>query len=111
MDFIEFRKVATERAVAIANDAGRRAVSIAEDVAARAPGVWRSVVEWRPAPAWQPPVEAEGFEPTMSMRRPAVWGIAAILIGFGGFLVWAFTANLDSAAVASGSVIADSKRK
>ncbi len=45
------------------------------------------------------------------MRRPAIVGVAAILIGFGGFLVWGFTANLDSAAVATGSVIVNSKKK
>jgi HlyD family secretion protein len=61
--------------------------------------------------AWRAPIDAEAFEPMTSLRRPAIAGIAAILIGFGGFLVWAFTANLDSAAVASGSVIADSKKK
>ena len=55
--------------------------------------------------------EADGFEPMTSLRRPAVAGIAAIVIGFGGFLAWSFTADLDSAAVASGSVIADSKKK
>lgn len=65
-----------------------------------------------PKPAvWTPAIDAEAFEPMTSLRRPAIAGIAAILIGFGGFLVWAFTASLDSASVASGSVIVDSKKK
>ena len=32
-------------------------------------------------------------------------------MGFGGFLFWGFTTNLDSAAVATGNVIVDSQRK
>lgn len=67
------------------------------------------------APHRQPraPREAsnEGFEPITSLRQPAIAGISAIAIAFGGFLLWALTANLDSAAVASGSIIADSKKK
>jgi HlyD family secretion protein len=38
-------------------------------------------------------------------------GIIVIAVGFGGFFSWAFTAELDSAAVASGSVIVDSRKK
>jgi len=46
-----------------------------------------------------------------SLRRPVIAGALAILIGFGGFLAWGFSAELDSAAVATGSVIVDSKKK
>jgi HlyD family secretion protein len=57
------------------------------------------------------PIDGDGFEPMTSLRRPAAIGLTAIVVGFGGFLVWSFSADLDSAAVASGSVIADSKKK
>ena len=54
---------------------------------------------------------ADAFEVRPSMRGPVFVGIAAILLGFGGFLIWGFTVNLDSAAVASGTVIVDFKKK
>ena len=38
-------------------------------------------------------------------------GLATIGIGLGSFTAWAFTARLDSAAVAAGTVIVDSRRK
>ena len=38
-------------------------------------------------------------------------GAAAVVIGFGGFFGWALTADLSSAAVAQGTVIANSHRK
>ena len=62
-------------------------------------------------PPPQRPIDGDGFEPMTSLRRPAAIGLTAIVVGFGGFLIWSFTADLDSAAVASGSVIADSKKK
>lgn len=46
-----------------------------------------------------------------SLKVPVIAGLVAITVGFGGFMSWAFSASLDSAAVASGSVIADTKRK
>ncbi|MHA7776929.1 HlyD family type I secretion periplasmic adaptor subunit [Roseibium sp. M-1] len=46
-----------------------------------------------------------------SLRKPLLAATLAILIGFGGFLVWGFSADLDSAAVATGKVIVDSKSK
>ncbi|BCP53274.1 HlyD family type I secretion periplasmic adaptor subunit [Kaistia sp. 32K] len=46
-----------------------------------------------------------------SLRTPIIAGFLAVTIGFGGFIGWAYSANLDSAAVASGSVVVDSKRK
>lgn len=51
------------------------------------------------------------FEPKASLRRPAIVGVAAIVVGFGGFLLWAYTANVDSAAIAYGSVVVDSRTK
>jgi HlyD family secretion protein len=58
-----------------------------------------------------PEAEADSFEPKASLRRPATIGLAAILFGFGGFLLWSISANVDSAAVAYGNVITDSKTK
>ncbi|MCB8821418.1 HlyD family type I secretion periplasmic adaptor subunit [Microvirga rosea] len=46
-----------------------------------------------------------------SLRTPFVAGLVAILVGVGGFVGWAFAAHLDSAAIANGTVIVDSKRK
>jgi HlyD family secretion protein len=46
-----------------------------------------------------------------SLRGPLIAGLVAVTVGFGGFMSWAFSASLDSAAVASGSVITDTKRK
>ncbi|MEJ0011726.1 MAG: HlyD family type I secretion periplasmic adaptor subunit [Bauldia sp.] len=89
IDFVEWRRTAAARVVAATAMVPHRAEAV----------------------VWEAPMEVEAFEPMTSLRRPAIAGIAAILIGFGGFLVWAFTANLDSASVASGSVIADSKKK
>jgi HlyD family secretion protein len=81
--------------------------------------VLRAPAEWLPAFAGnfrgrlpgEREIDASDFEPKVSLRLPAIVGLAAILIGFGGFMVWALTVSLDSAAVASGSVIVDSKRK
>lgn len=88
VDFVEWRRIAIERASSAA-----------------------ALIAYDPATKWRVPVDAEAFEPMMSLRRPATAGIAAVLIGFGGFLLWACTANLDSAAVATGTVVADSKKK
>lgn len=46
-----------------------------------------------------------------SLRTLVLAGVAAIAVGFGGFGAWAVTAKLDNAAVASGVVAVDSKRK
>ncbi|WEK49215.1 MAG: HlyD family type I secretion periplasmic adaptor subunit [Candidatus Kaistia colombiensis] len=53
----------------------------------------------------------EVLETEPSLRTPILAGVLAILVGFGGFAGWAYSANLDSAAVATGSVIVDTKRK
>jgi HlyD family secretion protein len=54
---------------------------------------------------------AEPEERTPSLRNLMLAGASAIAIGFGGFGAWAMTARLDNAAVATGTVIVDSKRK
>ena len=46
-----------------------------------------------------------------SLRSLVLAGVGAIAVGFGGFGAWAMTARLDNAAVASGIVAVDSKRK
>lgn len=56
--------------------------------------------------AWQEPEER-----VPSLRSLVLAGVAAIGVGFGGFGAWAVTARLDNAAVASGVVAVDSKRK
>lgn len=53
----------------------------------------------------------EADERTPSLRSLVLAGVAAIGVGFGGFGAWAVTARLDNAAVASGVVAVDSKRK
>ena len=46
-----------------------------------------------------------------SYRGPVIAGLATIFLGLGGLTTWAFSAHLDSAAVASATVVVDSKRK
>lgn len=46
-----------------------------------------------------------------SFRTPLIAGMVAVIAGVGGFVGWAFAAHLDSAAIASGTVVVDSKRK
>ncbi|WP_404426534.1 HlyD family type I secretion periplasmic adaptor subunit [Thalassospira australica] len=64
-----------------------------------------------PQPAWYQVLDEERTASRQSLRKPIIAGVAVILLGFGGFFSWAFTAELDSAAVASGSVIVDSRKK
>jgi HlyD family secretion protein len=59
---------------------------------------------------WVERFEAEQAR-TPSFRVPVIAGLVTILGGLGGFIGWAFAAHLDSAAVASATVIVDSKRK
>jgi HlyD family secretion protein len=61
------------------------------------------------SPAWTVTLEVEPAEP--SLRNTMIAGVAAVVIGFGGFLGWAMTADLSSAAIAQGTVIANSHRK
>ena len=60
-------------------------------------------------PAWQAEIEAESTGP--SLRRIALASALIIGIGFGGFFAWAFTAKLDTAVPANGTVVVESKRK
>ncbi|WP_209000929.1 HlyD family type I secretion periplasmic adaptor subunit [Stappia sp. BW2] len=59
---------------------------------------------------WMAALKADDSRPP-SLRKPLLAAVLAVSIGFGGFLLWGFTADLDSAAVATGKVIVDSKRK
>ncbi len=45
------------------------------------------------------------------LRRLVIAGLTTILLSFGGFLGWGFLTELDSASVAAGTIIVDSKRK
>ncbi len=60
-------------------------------------------------------VEAKEQEVSASLptntTRPLVVGLLVLLIGFGGFLLWAAFAPLDEGAPAMGSVTLDSRRK
>ncbi|WP_158044361.1 HlyD family type I secretion periplasmic adaptor subunit [Skermanella pratensis] len=60
-------------------------------------------------PVWTVTLEAEPREP--SLRNTMIAGTVAVLVGFGGFAGWAMTADLSSAAIAQGTVIANSHRK
>jgi len=46
-----------------------------------------------------------------SYRAPLIAGLATIFLGLGGFAAWGFSVQLDSAAIATATVIVDSKRK
>ncbi len=46
-----------------------------------------------------------------SYRDPVIAGLATIFLGLGGLTTWAFSAHLDSAAIATATVVVDSKRK
>ena len=63
----------------------------------------------QPPLAWAPVIDVTPAEP--SLRGTALAGALAVAIGFGGFLGWAFLANLDSAALAAGTVMVESHRK
>lgn len=64
-----------------------------------------------PQVAWHQILSEERDASRQSLRKPVLAGLFVIVLGFGGFLTWGFTAELDSAAVATGSVIVDSKKK
>ncbi|WP_142850629.1 HlyD family type I secretion periplasmic adaptor subunit [Telmatospirillum sp. J64-1] len=61
---------------------------------------------------YEPPsvIEHEPKAPS-DFRRPAMIGLAVIGIAFGGFGSWAAVAPLDSAVVAQGQLVVESKRK
>ena len=58
---------------------------------------------------WTPVIDAVPAEP--SLRGTATAGALAIAVGFGGFFGWALIADLDSAALAVGTVMVESHRK
>jgi HlyD family secretion protein len=70
-----------------------------------------SVALSRSTPVPLPARPSAAEEKMPSLRGNIVAGTLAIVLGFGGFFVWGYTVHLDSAAVATGSVIADTKRK
>lgn len=53
--------------------------------------------------------EVEAGEP--SYRVPVIAGLATVFLGLGGFAAWGFSTQLDSAAIATATVVVDSKRK
>lgn len=59
---------------------------------------------------WAERYETEEPKPP-SLRGPVIAGLTTIFLGLGGFAGWAFSAQLDSAAVATATVVVDSKRK
>jgi HlyD family secretion protein len=60
-------------------------------------------------PEWVTDLEQEdGRSP---LRKLIIAGASTVLIAFGGFFGWAYSAELGSAAVSLGTVIVDSKRK
>ena len=52
-----------------------------------------------------------GEMPEPSLRRIALVALLTVLFGFGGLGAWAFTARLDRAVLASGTVVVQGKRK
>jgi HlyD family secretion protein len=60
-------------------------------------------------PVWQKDLETATDAP--SLRRLALAAASVVALGFGSFGVWAFTAPLDRAVPANGSVVVESKRK
>lgn len=63
-----------------------------------------------PVRAYPPAIEEDdGHDP--SLRGPLVAGIVTIVAFLGTFLAWGFLASLDSAAIATGNLIVDSRRK
>ncbi|MBS3651558.1 HlyD family type I secretion periplasmic adaptor subunit [Pseudaminobacter sp. 19-2017] len=64
-----------------------------------------------PLPATAVELEMAEGRARSPLRRLVVAGFTTILVSFGGFLGWAFLADLSSASVASGTIVVDSKRK
>lgn len=60
-------------------------------------------------PEWV--VDLEQEDARSPLRRLVIAGVTTVVIAFGGFFGWAYSAELGSAAVAIGTVIVDSKRK
>ncbi|QND54630.1 HlyD family type I secretion periplasmic adaptor subunit (plasmid) [Phyllobacterium sp. 628] len=60
-------------------------------------------------PEWVTDLENEDAK--SPLRRLIIAGVTTVMVAFGGFFGWAYSAELGSAAVALGTVIVDSKRK
>ncbi|PPD14927.1 MAG: hemolysin secretion protein D [Methylobacterium sp.] len=58
-----------------------------------------------------PPAVAESLPPEPRLRGLILGGILMVLIGFGGFLLWAFTTAISGAVIASGQFVAESDVK
>ncbi|WP_181704526.1 HlyD family type I secretion periplasmic adaptor subunit [Chthonobacter rhizosphaerae] len=56
-------------------------------------------------------LQADPSDPLPSLKGPILAGSLVIAVAFGGFLAWGYGASLDSAAIAGGTVIVDTKRK
>ncbi|CDZ28586.1 HlyD family type I secretion periplasmic adaptor subunit [Neorhizobium galegae] len=56
-------------------------------------------------------LESDQFDNRSPLRGLVIAGLATILVSFGGFFAWGFSVELNSATVANGTVIVDSKRK
>ncbi len=61
-----------------------------------------------PSESWYEVLEEEEEADRHALHRPVMVGALAVLIGFGGLVGWAFSADLDSASVASGAVTVSS---
>ncbi len=68
-------------------------------------------IAFAPAPAEPPRDENGGTDSRPDLRRPIFGGLAVTVVFFGGFLGWAGSAPLESAAIAPGVVSLDSNRK
>ena len=64
----------------------------------------------RPHPLHGLDSDAEGSA-SAPLRGVVLAGLTTILVAFGGFFGWAFSTELSSASVASGTIVVDSKRK
>lgn len=64
----------------------------------------------RPHPLHGLDADAEGSA-SAPLRGVVLAGLTTILVAFGGFFGWAFSTELSSASVASGTIVVDSKRK
>ncbi|WP_331376962.1 HlyD family type I secretion periplasmic adaptor subunit [Sinorhizobium chiapasense] len=56
-------------------------------------------------------VDLSEDHPRSPIRRLVIAGLTTILVAFGGFFGWAFSTELSSASVSSGTIVVDSKRK
>jgi len=64
-----------------------------------------------PAPGEQRPSGAAGRAIDLNDARPRRWGWLLVLLGFGGFMVWAATAPLDQGVASPGTVVVSGNRK